>query len=190
MKTYKNATELCNAYDADNFWRFGRSLYKYTDCGPWTRLVLTEDRYAYYEDKGSDDPSLLLDEDIIGIEIGSIVEGSDVEVGPIFLRFPFTSDELDVTVREIDEEVSFYWKRDNEDDFVLTSTSDGSLSEFAFRHEYYVTSGWGNDYPKDMPAELIEKFERWQATNPMLDCGTVEFEGVTIEHIDKQDFVY
>jgi len=121
-----------------------------------------------------------LDDDIIGIEIGSIVEGSDVEIGPIFLRFPFTSDELDVTVRAIDDEASFYWKRDNEDDFVLTS--DGV--------EYYVTSGWGNEYPKDMPTELIEKFERWQATNPMLDCGTVEFEGVNIEHIDKQDFVF
>ena len=181
MKTYKNATELCNAHEADNFWRFGRNLYKYTGCGPWTRLVLTEDRYAYYEDKGSDDPSLLLDADIIGIEIGSIVEGSDVEVGPIFLRFPFTSDELDVTVKEIDDEASFYWKRDNEDDFVLTSDGIG----------YYVTSGWGNKYPKDMPAELIEKFERWQATEHGVHEGeTVEFDGLTIEHIDKQDFIF
>ena len=181
MKTYKNATELCNAYGADNFWRFGRILYNYTGCGPWTRLVLTEDRYACYEDKGSDDPSLLLDDDIIGIEVGSIVEGSDVEVGPIFLRFPFTSDELDVTVKEIDDEASFYWKRDNEDDFVLTS--DGK--------EYYVTSGWGNEYPKDMPAELIEKFERWQATEHNVHEGeTVEFDGLTIGHIDKQDFIF
>ena len=181
MKTYKNATELCNAHDADNFWRFGRSLYKYTDCGPWTRLVLTEDRYAHYEDKGSDDPSLLLDDDIIGIEIGSIVEGSDVEIGPIFLRFPFTSDELDVTVRGINDEASFYWKRDNEEDFVLTS--DGV--------DYYVTSGWGNDFGRHTPDDVAEKFTAWQVTDAHLkEDETVEFDGLTIHRMDKSDLIF
>jgi hypothetical protein len=181
MKTYKNATELCNDHGADNFWRFGRTLYKYTDCGPWTRLVLTEDRSIYYGAKGADDPSLLLDDDIIGIEIGSIVEGSEVEIGPILLRFPFTSNKLYAMVKEINDEASFYWKRDNEDEFILTS---GGI-------EYYITSGWGNEYPKDMPAELIEKFERWQATDHgAFEGGSVEFEGLTIEHIDKSDFTF
>jgi len=181
MKTYKNATELCAAYGADNFWRFGYTLYKHTDCGPWTRLVLTEDRSCYYEDTGADDPSLLLDDDIIGIEIGSIVEGSDVEVGPIFLRFPFTSDELDVAVKEINDEASFYWKRDNEDDFVLTSEGV----------EYYVTSGWGNDFGRHTPDDVAEKFTAWQATDAYLKEGeTIEFNGLTINRIDKSDFTF
>ena len=48
-----------------------------------------------------------------GIEIGSIVEGSDVTVGPHTLMFPFTDVDLDECIDYINKEASFYWERDN-----------------------------------------------------------------------------
>lgn len=183
MKTYNNAKELCaDDYD-NNFWRFGRSLYKYTDCGPWSRLVLTEDRNVYYESKGADDPTLLDDPDIIGIEIGSIVEGSDVEIGPEFLKFPFTEKELWDTVEQINEEASFYWKRDNEDDFLIEV--DGN--------EYYITVGWGIEFPEGLPENVKTFFEEnYDEISNMDDLsGTTWVEdGYTITKLDKSDFIF
>ena len=147
MKLYNNIKELLAAHDADNFWRFGRSLYKYTDCGPWTRLVLTEGRSVYYEDTGADDPTLLDEKDIIGIEIGSIVESSDVEVGPYLLRFPITDEELDKTVKDINDEASFYWDRDN-----LTHCHVSYVGE-----DYYFTYGWGDENAREhLPADIVD----------------------------------
>jgi hypothetical protein len=113
MKTYKNATQLCAEYGG-TLHSFGRSIYKGVDCGPWTRLVVTENRYCHYEDEGANLPENLIDRDIRGVEFGSIVEGSDVEIGPVFLKFPFTSEKMWKVLAEIDDEAKFYWHRDND----------------------------------------------------------------------------
>jgi hypothetical protein len=102
MATYNNIKELCEG--EDNFWKFGRSLYKYTDCGPWCRLVLKNGENIYYESKEANDENTLNRDDIVGLEIGSIVEGSDVEVGPYLLKFPFTDVELGDLVEELNNE--------------------------------------------------------------------------------------
>lgn len=183
MTTYHNIKELLAAHDADNFWRFGRNLYKYTDCGPWTRLVLTEERSMYYTDRGADDPSVLDDPDIIGIEIGSIVEGSDVEVGPYFLRFPFTEEQFEEAVKSVDDEAHFYWGRDNTDEYCV---EHGGHSYWA-RIEPFEACDWGDD---DVPVVVKETFDKWIEDSDLDEGESITIGEATITRIDKSDWIY
>jgi len=183
MKTYKNINQLVKAHGCENFRQFARALYKNTACGPWTRLLLTEGRTYYYEDKGMDDPSLLIDENILGIDIGSIVEGSDVEVGPIALHFPFTSMQLDEAVKEINDEADFYWKRDNESSYRITAP-DGK--------EWFADVGFSVSYDTPPTVDASDVFEDFirKLDEEVEEDSTTLFKGYTIYRIDKSMLTY
>jgi len=70
-------------------------------------------RYVYYEDDEANTDTLKLQDSCIGIEVGSIVEGSDVEIEPRTFIFPFDDASYDNGLEDLAEEVNFYWKRDN-----------------------------------------------------------------------------
>lgn len=108
---FNNLRELLDDYSAITPYHFGRNLYKYTDCGPWTAFLLRDGSEVYYRDEKAS--SLLWGDDCIGIKIGSIVEGSDAEIGPETLFFPFTSERLDNVVQEINDEASYEWELAN-----------------------------------------------------------------------------
>lgn len=98
----------------DSFGEFGRCLYKYTSCGPWVVAVLPGGREVYYESKEAYE--LPMDTEVECLRVGSIVEGSDVYVGPFDVSDP---KDWDGTIKQIDDECDFYWKRDNLDHFNL-----------------------------------------------------------------------
>ena len=50
-----------------------------------------------------------------GVLLGSIVEGSDAEIPARELLFPFTEEALDKVLEGIEDEVDFFWRRDNLD---------------------------------------------------------------------------
>lgn len=115
--SYFNLDDFLWKQDAESPYEYGRNLYKATACGPWVSYTTPADKrgYIYYEDPLARRTKAKQDwwASCTGIEIGSIVEGSDVEVGPTKLVFPFTEDELEKVVAEIDAEAGFYWDRDN-----------------------------------------------------------------------------
>ena len=175
-----NLKQLLDHFDAATFYRFGAVLYKYTDCGPWSEAVLENGSTVYYTEA---DETLLDNEDVpgrkvVGIRIGSIVEGSDAEVGPYSLTFPFTSDELDEVVRGVNEEASFYWKRDNLDTYGITV--DGE--------EHWIDRGGFEDRP-DVPAGISPS--KWDRIMEFLDAGGLDegeetfFEGIPVRRLDK-----
>ena len=97
-------------------WAFGRSTYKYTDCGPWVAFIAPghgSHGAVYYEDSEARVANASWWTSCLGLRIGSIVEGSDVEVGPEELLWPFTDEQLDAAIARIDDEAGFYWDRDN-----------------------------------------------------------------------------
>jgi hypothetical protein len=102
-----------------------RAWYKYIGCGPWT-VFLTECGAVYYEDP---EVETFDHKRCIGISIGSIVEGSDAEVGPIDLLFPFDMDDLDKALESIDSEASFYWDRDNSNHYCIVSHGNAVVIE-------------------------------------------------------------
>ena len=67
-----------------------RHLYKFTDCGAWI---------LWHDD---------------GIQLGSIVEGSDAEVITDSLRYPFTERQLQETIDYIEAEADMLWREANE----------------------------------------------------------------------------
>lgn len=72
---------------------------------------------VYYEDKAatSDIP------DCVGVKIGTIVEGSDACPDSVTLLFPFTKEDLDKTVQELNAEASAMWEEANSE----TEEEDG-----------------------------------------------------------------
>lgn len=114
-KTYFNLADFLDKQGNESPGEFGRSLYKYTACGPWTSFTCHKGKDVYYADKKAwkDESEQKWWSHCTGLQIGSIVEGSDVYVEGRFLMFPFTEKELDDTVKGIDDEADFYWKRDN-----------------------------------------------------------------------------
>lgn len=92
----------------DSFGDFGRCLYKYTSCGPWVVAVLMNGKKIYYEDKEA--WKLPMDTEVQCLRVGSIVEGSGVEVGPFDVHNPKDFSNI---VSHIDAECAFIWGEEN-----------------------------------------------------------------------------
>lgn len=73
--------------------RLSRRVYKSTECGAWAKL-----------------------DGEIGVRAGSIVEGSDAEVGPETLLYPFTVADWDAMFERIGKEADALWDEANEHD--------------------------------------------------------------------------
>lgn len=131
--------------DYESFGSFGRALYKYTGCGPWVVAVLLDGREIYCEDKEA--WKLPMETEVQYLRVGSIVEGSDVDVGPFDVEDP---KEFWGTVKQIDEECDFYWKRDNLDHFYLRRNGDIIG---------YITCGWG-EFELELDGNRILKRDR------------------------------
>ena len=93
IKAFWGNLEDCPTEEDAKAW-ITRRIYKDNDCGPWIK---------FNED---------------GVEIGSIVEGSDVDITSDPLTYPFTFEELDATINqvELDAEVEWEWANELEED--------------------------------------------------------------------------
>lgn len=74
----------------------GRRLYKDTMCGVWISIL--------HHDK-TQQP--------IGVSVGSIVEGSQDEVAPNHLFFPFSEQMWEESLCSIEEQADFLWHEAN-----------------------------------------------------------------------------
>ncbi len=77
----------------------------------FTESVSAVERKVYYN---SDEANAMIP-NCVGVAIGSIVEGSDAEVGPKELRFPFTAKQLDEAVQAVNSEASELWHEANDE---------------------------------------------------------------------------
>jgi len=72
-----------------------RNTYKYTDCGAWCATA-------------HDDQS-----EVIGVKVGSIVEGSDAETQVHTLKFPFKLKDFLEALSNVETEASILWNEAN-----------------------------------------------------------------------------
>lgn len=154
MNTYDTLSEFLQG---DTPYNFGRSLYKFTDCGPWVIYQLKDGSEVYYEDNLNFNP-----EECIAIKIGSIVEGSEVEIEPICLSFPFTEEDFHHVIKSINEEASYYWKRDNTDTYIIKNKDEiiGHVEWTQFEEKPV----WEGEIPQEVKDSWIKwhTYERWE----------------------------
>lgn len=140
----------------------GRCLYKYTDCGPWSVYILDEPLLTkkfnpdelYYEDEEASDCSLA--DHIIGVKVGSIVEGSDAYAEPFTLMFPFDMEDFWKGVESVNEEASFYWERDNSSWYTLHHPEHGDF----WIKECWGDWEWGTE-AEEIPQEVKDAVQKW-----------------------------
>lgn len=147
--------------EEDTPYYLGRSLYKYIDCGPWMVYLLDAPLLdknmadeLYYEDKEAGDLGLI--DHIIGVKVGSIIEGSDVEIDPKEFMFPFDMKDFWEGVTEINDEASFYWDRDNSNWYFLKHNDFGPFSV----KERCGDWEW-NDSDEEIPQDIKDTVVKW-----------------------------
>lgn len=115
-----NLTELLSKLGYETPAALGKAFYKYVSCGPWISFTVqdvpatTTGAIDIPAIENSISPSHTFDHNkCVGIKFGSIIEGSEAEVGPYELRFPFEADQVYKILCMIDEEADYLWDRDN-----------------------------------------------------------------------------
>jgi len=102
MSTINNIKDLMDYFGIENSQRcyslFNKFLYKYTLCGAWVEFCDSTGNWSASPEVDGNTKY------IEGIRIGSIVEGSDVNIGPYELMFPFFSDDLEDIISQIEIE--------------------------------------------------------------------------------------
>lgn len=100
-----NLFEAMTGDDPDDPWWEGtwdehlsRAAYKDFPCGPWLKTGMDQLNGGFYA------------------EVGSIVEGSDAEVGPYRLQMPFLMSDLHRLLEQVNTEACALWKEANEDE--------------------------------------------------------------------------
>jgi len=91
-------------FQDDTLYGVGRSIYKYTGCGPWTVAVLANGQEVYYQDERAH--AVTMSTRIRCIRVGSIVEGTDACVDPVEAR---TRKELDDAIEAVDARAREIW---------------------------------------------------------------------------------
>ena len=199
--TFDNLGQLLDHFGAETPYQLGRSLYKATDCGPWITFVCEGSPnldappgpvHVYYEDRAADLPADQFERfhgRCTAVMVGSIVEGSDVEVGPEILSFPFTSDQFDQEVQAINDEAVFCWNRDN--------GLHGVWHHNVTNEEHHFLYTWGDIVWADdgKPEPLItDKMREWLADQPPGEAGEQVFDTdagpIVLTLHDTSDWTY
>jgi hypothetical protein len=87
-----NTQEFCDQLGVDDFEQLKKAIYKGTNCGPWIREV-----------EG-------------GLQVGSIVDGSDAETETFTFHFPFEYQDLWKALDELELQAELLWHEANDEE--------------------------------------------------------------------------
>lgn len=121
--TLNTVEDLFSHYGVDDPYEFGRMIYKYTSCGPWTAFQVKESfnhpaypgerairrEFSYDDYRHHEEFFKHLVKDIVGVVFGSIVEGSDQYAEPVRVEFPCTDDDIDLALQDVDDQCNDIW---------------------------------------------------------------------------------
>lgn len=126
-------------------WEYSKNKNKIIITGSYTLPGLISD--VYYEDDTAKVCTETMADKVIGIKVGSIIEGADYDATPFELYFPFDSDGFNSCMEELESEVDLEWHKNNTTYFSLTNRVTGEKAYFgewvAFADE--PTGTWGDD---------------------------------------------
>jgi hypothetical protein len=107
---------------------------------------------VYYED---DEVETFDHARCIGVKVGSIVEGSDVEIEPYPFIFPFPMKEFDDGVDEINKQAEYYWHRDNSAFYYIQGDHSADLVETWGAYKWSEDEG---DKLPEKDKKMLEEF--------------------------------
>ena len=87
-------------------------------------------REVYYGDDEAGTDTLKLADKVIAVRSGSIIEGADYDATPFTLEFPFTSEDWDNAMKDLETEVSEEWVKNNTTYFKIFRSSDEEESYY------------------------------------------------------------
>lgn len=87
--------------------RISHRVYRYTDCGAWLALMHNDQ----WDPKTGHQPARHPNGTLVGITLGSIVEGIDATTDTYDLRFPFTEKQFWAALQCVEDEASELWKQ-------------------------------------------------------------------------------
>ena len=171
--------QLANELSADNPWSIYRSVYKYTACGP-SLGMLVGDKWYYCDDLhklGTFEDMKRAGQEVMGVSVSSIVEGSDAEVpGDVLIdngKMP-TVEEFWKLVEAVNEEACFYWDRDNSQWYLLKKSGDDKAT-YSF-HNTWGEIEWHDD---SVPKKLRKAAEEFISGEVELNIGEyVDLPGI------------
>lgn len=167
MEKINNIIELSAFYSLETWRLLGTHLYRESNCGVSTTLLLKNDERlvmpssTYFKAELKDPINPL---DVIGIELGTIVEGSDAEFQADPLLFPFEISEITEAVQYLEEltddvfediETYCYW--------VKNKTTDLFVGVIELDEDYYeFTAHEGEDEELIVAVkDLTERPKNW-----------------------------
>lgn len=115
-----NLQAILDDHDCENVAQLYRTIYKYTDCGPWLSVQLHDGTWRHCDNLHGIDNG-----NVRALKVGSIVEGSDAEVeaDPIdLIRFDEEGGEqlavttFNAAVEWVNDEASALWDDANGDE--------------------------------------------------------------------------
>lgn len=110
---------LLDSFGVENVERFGRSIYRNTECGAWLSVKLHDGTWRHTGDLSGIDNG-----NVAALLVGSIVEGSDAEVRADVIELinyldegdeQRLVDEFNRTIDWVDDEACRLWDEANEE---------------------------------------------------------------------------
>lgn len=95
--------------------QYARAMYKNTECGAWTVFITPNEKICAGDLTKYQDTKEFAARYIIGIQHGTIVEGSDAEFQVKPLLFPFEMEELQAGIDNLEVWSSEAWTEANEE---------------------------------------------------------------------------
>ena len=105
-----NLQQLLSYLGAETPWDAGDILYDDHECGPWLAFIVGEE-VIRYESKEAVNLTVC-----DGVQVGSIVEGSDAEVTREALLFPFTEALFEAYVKDVNAQACSLWHEANSEE--------------------------------------------------------------------------
>lgn len=132
-KIVNNVQEICEELGVPDFEALKKAIYKGTACGAW---ITASDR---------------------GVQVGSIVEGSDAETETYTLNFPFEYRELWSALDCVDKEAAVLWEEANGEptNEERAEAARAALESQEKYHDGWVDTGDPEDGLRESIADLM-----------------------------------
>jgi len=106
--SYESVSQLFAEHGANTPTEYAREAYDRTECGVWTSFVTADETIPSADLTPQQDTAEWAARHVVGVQHGTIVEGSDAEFEADPCMFPFSDEDLADAWQYCEDQVSDY----------------------------------------------------------------------------------